>query len=97
MGPAREDQILPDRDKCGAQKRAVHGLPFRLCGATFDSSGTIYALASTHNFVVCLTCSRALSTCRCQHIEHFLTPTPRAFFGVPTLPTFWPKAPDREG
>ena len=64
MGPARENQILPDRDKCGAQKRAVHGLPFRLCGATFDSSGPIYALASTHNFVICLTCSRALSTCR---------------------------------
>ena len=50
-GPAREGQILPVRDKSGAQRRAVHGLPLRLCGATFDSSGPIYALASTHCFV----------------------------------------------
>ena len=60
-GPAREGQILPVRDKSGAQRRAVHGLPLRLCGATFDSSGPIYALASTHCFVDSLSCSRALS------------------------------------
>ena len=76
MGPAREDQILPVRDKCGAQRRAVHGLPLRLCGTTFGSSGPIYVLASTHYFAVCLTCSRALSTRRCRHIKPFLNRTP---------------------
>ena len=82
LGPARENQILPDRDKCGAQKRAVHGLPFRLCGATFDSSGPIYALASTHNFVICLTCSHALSTCRCHYIESVSNRTPSHLVNV---------------
>ena len=76
VGPAREDHILPVRDKCGAQRRAVHELPLRLCGATFDSSGSIYALASTHYFVACLSCSRALSTRRCHHIKSFSNRAP---------------------
>ena len=75
-GPAREGQILPVRDKCGAQRCVVHGLPLRLCGATFDSSGPIYALASTHCFVDYLSCSRTLSTRRCHHIKSFLNRKP---------------------
>ena len=81
-GSAREDQILPVRDKCGAQRHAVHELLLRLCDATFSSPGPIYALASTHYFAVCLSCSRDLSTRWCHHIKSFLNRPPSHLVNV---------------